>query len=155
MFRNLQKKTNEYLSRFCQALAGGVGVMLAYLGPVASGVAVATMVIFDRSSRVLSNRSKLVEVRYKELSDERLSVLSQCVRGMKAVKFFAWEESFDALITARRAAETLELREYRAYLGLSARTRRQIFKISSCARASKSGSRLSLRGSLEWYTIEI
>lgn len=54
-----------------------------------------------------------VERRTLELADERMSILTQIVETVKAIKFFAWEPEYLDRITSVRTQECRKIREER------------------------------------------
>jgi hypothetical protein len=79
-------------------------------------------------SFVLTGFQGKVEQQTLELADQRMSILTQIVETIKAIKFFAWEPEYLERITTIRTKECRKIREERMLhvtsvaLGRSSRT---------------------------------
>lgn len=61
----------------------------------------------------LSGSLKQVQGKNLRAADARMQVLAQIVDGIKAVKYWAWEENFFEKITGARDQEATHLSRYR------------------------------------------
>uniref|UniRef100_A0A8C9FD37 MRP2 protein n=1 Tax=Pavo cristatus TaxID=9049 RepID=A0A8C9FD37_PAVCR len=81
------------------------------LGPsVLAGLAV--MVLLIPINGFLVNKSKDVQVRNMKNKDERMKIMSEVLNGIKILKLFAWEPSFEKRINEIRACELKDLLKF-------------------------------------------
>eukprot|EP01052_Picozoa_sp_SAG31_P006854 SAG31_NODE_320_length_17748_cov_4.201881_13_plen_89_part_00 len=77
-------------------------MLMYYIGVLAALAGIGVNVVMVAISIKLSTTLKQVDRRTREASDKRMNVLAMIIDGMKAVKFFAWEESFFKMIESAR-----------------------------------------------------
>ncbi|KAM9548886.1 ATP-binding cassette sub-family C member 2 [Guaruba guarouba] len=78
------------------------------LGPsVLSGLAV--MVLLIPINGFLVAKSKTIQVRNMKNKDERMKIMSEILNGIKILKLFAWEPSFEKRVNEIRARELKDL----------------------------------------------
>ncbi|CAJ1383184.1 unnamed protein product [Effrenium voratum] len=91
---------------------GGVVILIYTLG-LAGVVGLLCMLAMLFLNTRLSVRAKAAEKRNLERSDVRIGLMSQIIHGIRAIKFCAWEESFEDLVVKERARECIPLKQYR------------------------------------------
>ncbi|XP_050313202.1 multidrug resistance-associated protein 1-like [Anthonomus grandis grandis] len=74
-----------------------------------------TMILLIPLNTVIINRSRRLQVRQMKFKDERTKVMNEVLAGMKVLKLYAWEESFEKQISAIRNKEITTLKKS-AYL---------------------------------------
>ncbi|XP_026706940.1 canalicular multispecific organic anion transporter 1 isoform X1 [Athene cunicularia] len=78
------------------------------LGPsVLAGIAV--MVLLIPINAFLVAKSKTIQVRNMKNKDERMKIMSEILNGIKILKLFAWEPSFEKRVNEIRARELKDL----------------------------------------------
>ncbi|XP_064319960.1 ATP-binding cassette sub-family C member 2 isoform X2 [Phalacrocorax carbo] len=78
------------------------------LGPsVLAGIAV--MVLLIPINAFLVARAKTIQMRNMKTKDERMSIMSEILNGIKILKLFAWEPSFEKRVNEIRARELKDL----------------------------------------------
>ncbi|OXB75471.1 UNVERIFIED_CONTAM: hypothetical protein H355_016532 [Colinus virginianus] len=83
----------------------------AELGPsVLAGIAV--MVLLIPINGFLVNKSKVIQVRNMRNKDERMKIMGEVLSGIKILKLFAWEPSFEKRINEIRACELKDLLKF-------------------------------------------
>ncbi|XP_015722690.1 canalicular multispecific organic anion transporter 1 isoform X2 [Coturnix japonica] len=81
------------------------------LGPsVLAGIAV--MVLLIPINGFLVNKSKHIQVRNMKNKDERMKIMGEVLNGIKILKLFAWEPSFEKRINEIRACELKNLLKF-------------------------------------------
>eukprot|EP00076_Gallus_gallus_P022823 XP_015144307.1 canalicular multispecific organic anion transporter 1 isoform X1 [Gallus gallus] len=81
------------------------------LGPsVLAGLAV--MVLLIPINGFLVNKSKHIQVRNMKNKDERMKIMGEVLNGIKILKLFAWEPSFEKRINEIRACELKDLLKF-------------------------------------------
>uniref|UniRef100_A0A669PUL0 ATP binding cassette subfamily C member 2 n=1 Tax=Phasianus colchicus TaxID=9054 RepID=A0A669PUL0_PHACC len=81
------------------------------LGPsVLAGLAV--MLLLIPINGFLVNKSKGIQVRNMKNKDERMKIMGEVLNGIKILKFFAWEPSFEKRINEIRACELKDLLKF-------------------------------------------
>lgn len=112
---------SKFLSMFAAgvtSLLGGVVIIAIYLG-VWGLVSLGTMLIVLVAQRCFSNRAKRIEPFLFKARDERVKAIEQAVKGIKAVKFYAWEDQFFDMVAEKRRAQLKVLLSYRLNVLLS------------------------------------
>jgi len=111
-------RTYENLRFFCIfpmaviSLVGGIVVLVVTLG-LSSLIGISVMVVVLLINAVIASKAQTAEEHDLAASDNRLSLMTQIISGIKAIKLSAWEDSFLALIGSARQTEMKCLREYR------------------------------------------
>ncbi|EEB15150.1 multidrug resistance protein, putative [Pediculus humanus corporis] len=83
------------------------------LGPsVLAGVAV--MIIIIPVNGFLASKMKTLQIKQMKYKDERVKLTNEVLGGMKVIKLYAWEPSFEEQILKIRAKEVTQLK-YAAY----------------------------------------
>ncbi|XP_061856985.1 ATP-binding cassette sub-family C member 2 [Colius striatus] len=78
------------------------------LGPsVLAGIVV--MVLLIPLNAILVTKSKTIQVRNMKNKDERMKIMSEILSGIKTLKLFAWEPSFEERVNKIRALELKDL----------------------------------------------
>ncbi|XP_075279640.1 ATP-binding cassette sub-family C member 2 [Opisthocomus hoazin] len=78
------------------------------LGPsVLAGIAV--MVLLIPINALLVAKAKTIQVKNMKNKDERMKIMSEILNGIKILKFFAWEPSFEKRVNEIRAHELKDL----------------------------------------------
>ncbi|XP_074964157.1 ATP-binding cassette sub-family C member 2 isoform X2 [Phalacrocorax aristotelis] len=78
------------------------------LGPsVLAGIAV--MVLLIPINAFLVAKAKTIQVRNMKTKDERMNIMSEILNGIKILKLFAWEPSFEKRVNEIRARELKDL----------------------------------------------
>ncbi|NWU95637.1 MRP2 protein, partial [Upupa epops] len=81
------------------------------LGPsVLAGIAV--MVLLIPINALLVTKSKAIQVRNMKNKDERMKIMSEILNGIKILKLFAWEPSFEKQVNGIRARELKDLKNF-------------------------------------------
>lgn len=84
------------------------------LGPsILAGLAV--MILLIPLNGVLVNKSKKLQMKQMKEKDERVKMMNEILSGIKVLKLYAWEKSFEQQITKIREREIISLRKA-AYL---------------------------------------
>lgn len=84
------------------------------LGPaVLAGLAV--MIILIPVNALIANKVKTLQIRQMKSKDERVKLMNEVLNGIKVLKLYAWEPSFEQQILKIRAKEIQVLKEA-AYL---------------------------------------
>lgn len=52
-------------------------------------------------NKVIANKIGDLSTKMMEQKDARVKVLTECLRGIKAIKFYVWEQHFIRLITSK------------------------------------------------------
>ncbi|XP_076766694.1 multidrug-Resistance like Protein 1 isoform X1 [Xylocopa sonorina] len=80
------------------------------LGPaVLAGLAV--LLILIPINVLITNRVKTLQIRQMKFKDERVKLMNEVLNGMKVLKLYAWEPSFEAQILKIRKKEIKVLKE--------------------------------------------
>ena len=83
------------------------------IGPsVLAGVAV--MIIIIPVNGFLASKMKTLQIKQMKYKDERVKLTNEVLGGMKVIKLYAWEPSFEEQILKIRAKEVTQLK-YAAY----------------------------------------
>jgi len=93
----------EFLTNIV-TLVAVVGLLVWLLGP-AGLVAVAVLVVLLPVTRYVARRVVALDETIMARRDERVSLMSQVVSGIRIVKYFAWEPRFKLEIEALRSQE--------------------------------------------------
>ncbi|XP_008943924.1 PREDICTED: canalicular multispecific organic anion transporter 1 [Merops nubicus] len=81
------------------------------LGPsVLAGIAV--MVLLIPINAFLVSKAKTIQVRNMKNKDERMKIMNEILNGIKILKLFAWEPSFEKRINDIRAHELKDLKNF-------------------------------------------
>ncbi len=75
-----------------------------YLG-VASLAGLATMVTFIPINAWLSNKSKVLQAQKLKFQDSRIKLLNEILNGIKVLKLYGWEPSFQNIVNKIREKE--------------------------------------------------
>ena len=59
---------------------------------------------------MLGKKVKKIEVAKQKLQDTRINMIGELLAGIKVIKFYGWEDSFNRLVTAVRSKELSKLR---------------------------------------------
>ena len=59
---------------------------------------------------MIGNKVKKIELVKLRLQDKRINMVSELLAGIKVIKFYGWEESFNRLVAVVRAKELSRLR---------------------------------------------
>lgn len=81
----------------------------------------------------LTLRLKSVEKERTAASDRRMQTLGQLIEGIKAVKYYAWEEPSTLKVASLRAAECLWISRYRRVQAITMQTGRASPPLAACA----------------------
>ena len=100
------------------ALAGGVGVLVYFLGPN-SLVCLACMAATGVAQGYLTRTGHALERPMLAARDARVATIQQAIDAIKAVKFYAWEEQYLDAVALRRARQVALIVAYRGYVILS------------------------------------
>ncbi|KFZ64856.1 Canalicular multispecific organic anion transporter 1, partial [Podiceps cristatus] len=88
------------------------------LGPsVLAGIAV--MVLLVPVNGFLVAKAKTIQVRNMKNKDERMKIMSEILNGIKILKLFAWEPSFEKRVSEIRARELKDLVNFSYLLSIS------------------------------------
>ena len=87
-----------------------VYMLWQYLG-VSSLVGVAVMAIFIPINSHLAKISKKIQVKKLKFQDSRIKTMNEILSGMKVIKFYGWEESFQNIILKIRTKELIFLKK--------------------------------------------
>lgn len=79
-------------------------LLVQYLG-VAALIGVVTMVIFIPINLVLANRVKKLQTSKLKIQDSRIKMMNEILSGMKVIKFYGWEISFQNIVQQIRKEE--------------------------------------------------
>lgn len=82
-------------------------------GSVFAGLAV--MIILIPVNGMIANKVKTLQIRQMKSKDERVKLMNEVLNGIKVLKLYAWETSFEQQILAIRSKEIQVLKEA-AYL---------------------------------------
>ena len=93
------------------SLVGGITILVYTLG-VAGALGLASMMIMLCLNIQISSLAQRAEKQNLMRTDRRMRVMTQVVHGIRAIKFCAWEESFQTMLTKERASECVPLKWY-------------------------------------------
>ena len=79
-------------------------MLVQYLG-VAALLGVATMIIFIPINLILVNRVKKLQTAKLKIQDSRIKMMNEILSGMKVIKFYGWELSFQNIVQQIRKEE--------------------------------------------------
>ncbi|XP_045104031.1 multidrug resistance-associated protein 1-like isoform X4 [Portunus trituberculatus] len=80
------------------------------LGPsVLAGLAV--MIVLIPINGFIANKTKKLQIKQMKLKDERVKLMNEILNGIKVLKLYAWEPSFESQVTTVRNKEVKVLRE--------------------------------------------
>ena len=79
-------------------------MLVQYLG-VAALLGVATMIIFIPINLILANRVKKLQTAKLKIQDSRIKMMNEILSGMKVIKFYGWELSFQNIVQQIRKEE--------------------------------------------------
>ncbi|XP_068424094.1 ATP-binding cassette sub-family C member 2 [Clinocottus analis] len=84
------------------------------LGPsVLAGLAV--MVLMGPINGVLASKARKIQIENMKFKDKRLKIMNEILNGIKILKLYAWETSFQAQVEGIRGQELVVMRKF-AYL---------------------------------------
>jgi ABC-type multidrug transport system fused ATPase/permease subunit len=118
------------------ALVGGIGgIIMTFvtLGPVSACVGLVVNFSLVFISTKLSRQLKKVEKARTALSDQRIQNLTQLIEGIKAVKYYAWEEPSTEKIAKIREAECVLIGKYRGAQAIAVQVGRASPPLAACA----------------------
>jgi ABC-type multidrug transport system fused ATPase/permease subunit len=85
-------------------LMGGIAVLIAFMGwGGLAGIVVLYFMFWGNTK--LAIMGKKADLTMQARGEDRIRVMKQVVHGIKAVKFYAWEESYTQLLAAARLNE--------------------------------------------------
>jgi len=93
----------DLLQSFLMIIA--VMIMLTYYLGIASLSALVALLVIAPLSRVIAKRFRSLDHSLMELRDERVTLMSQVLHGIRVIKFHAWEESIHAEVQDVRSKE--------------------------------------------------
>jgi len=73
------------------------------------------MIILIPVNAVIANKTKTLQIKQMKNKDERVKVMNEVLSGIKVLKLYAWEPSFEEKILKIRGKEVQVLKE-QAYL---------------------------------------
>ena len=79
-------------------------LLVQYLG-VAALLGVATMIIFIPINLILANRVKKLQTAKLKIQDSRIKMMNEILSGIKVIKFYGWELSFQNIVEQIRKKE--------------------------------------------------
>ena len=79
-----------------------------YLGP-ASLAGLATMILFIPLNAFLSNKAKILQTKKLKFQDSRIKLISEILNGIKVLKLYGWELSFQKIVSKIREDELIIL----------------------------------------------
>ncbi|XP_078738358.1 ATP-binding cassette sub-family C member 2-like [Lampetra fluviatilis] len=85
-------------------IALSLAFLWAELGP-ASLAGLAVMVLVVPVNALLATRSRLLQMQNMKVKDERIKLMNEILNGIKILKYFAWEPSFEEMVTEIRDRE--------------------------------------------------
>lgn len=85
-----------------------------YLG-VAVFAGLAVMIIMFPITAVIATKLQVLQTKNMEVKDERVKSMNEILSGMKVLKLYAWEPSFETLIKDTRQRELVHLRHAALY----------------------------------------
>ncbi|XP_065155853.1 multidrug resistance-associated protein 1 isoform X1 [Atheta coriaria] len=114
------QKFIELTAYICMIWSAPLQILLALyflwdvLGPsVLAGLAV--MIIMIPINGYIANRTKLLQIKQMKNKDERVKLMNEILSGIKVLKLYAWEPSFEAQVLKIRNKEMKVLKQA-AYL---------------------------------------
>jgi ABC-type multidrug transport system fused ATPase/permease subunit len=85
-------------------IAGAVFFLWIQLGPsVLAGLLV--MILLIPINGAIAAKSRTYQIAQMNLKDHRVKMMNEILQGMKILKLFAWEESFEKVISGIRSDE--------------------------------------------------
>lgn len=90
---------------YCSTLTVAVFVMLWHFLGIAALAAVGVMVLISPLSRAISGRFTRLDHELMNHRDERVTLMSQILHGIRVIKYFAWEKSIGKEVSGVRARE--------------------------------------------------
>lgn len=130
------KEQGMVLGMLAWAVVGGIGgvIMIFFtIGAVPALVGLAVNTFFICVSGWLSKSLKNVEEKRTAASDSRMQSLGQLIEGIKAVKFYAWEEPSTEKVSQLRSAECEWISKYRRVQAITMQTGRASPPLAACA----------------------
>lgn len=91
-----------------------VVILWNYLG-IASLAGVLMMFIFVPINIFLANKSKLLKMEKLKHQDQRIKLTTEILNGMKVLKFYGWEISFNNIVNKIRETELQVLSKFNVY----------------------------------------
>lgn len=83
-------------------------LLYKYIG-VATFAGLSTMVIFIPLNGFFANLSKKIRKTKYEIQDSRIKMMNEILNGIRVIKFYGWEESFQRLVKKLRNKEIRNL----------------------------------------------
>ncbi|CAG5129177.1 unnamed protein product, partial [Candidula unifasciata] len=80
---------------------------------------IVVLLLLIPTNAVLSSLTKRVQAKQIYLKDQRLKLLNEILNGVKVLKLYAWEPSFQAKLTQIRQAEIVQLKKAAIYQSVS------------------------------------
>ena len=84
-------------------------LLYQYLG-VSALIGVATMIIFIPINLFIANQNKKMQRSKLKIQDSRIKMMNEILSGIKVIKFYGWELSFQKIIQKIRSDELVQLR---------------------------------------------
>ena len=91
-------------------LAIAIALLYNLLGPSAF-VGLVVMVLIFPAQYIITRRFNVVQDNLMSATDKRVTRLNEVLQSIRIIKFFAWEEKFNAIVNEARAEELKWLRE--------------------------------------------
>jgi ATP-binding cassette subfamily C (CFTR/MRP) protein 1 len=85
-----------------------IAMLWQYLG-VAALAGLGTMILFIPINAWLSNKSKVLQTQKLKFQDSRIKLLNEILNGIKVLKLYGWETSFQNIVNKIREKELLVL----------------------------------------------
>ncbi|KAJ2669210.1 hypothetical protein GGI25_006227, partial [Coemansia spiralis] len=102
-FQRVVEVTAYLTSIYSQPLTLIIGIWYMYqLIGVSALVGLSLACVYVPLSKMLVNRLAALEEELNAISDERVSMITEVLQGIKAVKLFGWESRFVSIIAAQR-----------------------------------------------------
>nr|XP_032800562.1 canalicular multispecific organic anion transporter 1-like [Petromyzon marinus] len=92
-------------------IALSLAFLWAELGP-ASLAGLAVMVLVVPVNALLATRSHLLQMQNMKVKDERIKLMNEILNGIKILKYFAWELSFEEMVTHIRGRELRVMKSF-------------------------------------------
>jgi len=103
------------------SLVGGTVVVAVFLG-LGAVVALGCMLLFGMMQQYYTVAAKKIEHEVFESRDKVVNTIRQAIKAAKAVKFYAWEDQYAALVKEKRAVQAGWMVKYRTQLMVSIST---------------------------------
>eukprot|EP01046_Picozoa_sp_COSAG06_P030831 COSAG06_NODE_2956_length_6028_cov_7.551864_4_plen_244_part_00 len=118
------------------AVVGGIGaviMIIVTIGVVPGLCGLFVNIAFTFATGRLALRLKGVEKERTAASDKRMQTLGQLIEGIKAVKYYAWEEPSTEKVASLREEECLWISRYRRVQAITMQTGRASPPLAACA----------------------